>query len=223
MFFTDVLNSSSALDSWRTYGRIGIFAVYVLLIVLFAVLILKKKIGVKIGAVVVGCCVCLTALMFVTVEKPSVFVACDMDEFFDEMENMLTYENINVEKTTEDCLVWSWYNETEDVQCYVTVKERAPGEGIAKDAPTRNVISGTDGKYEYLFAPMFAGSKEGFFGGCKYLGKLFIQSDDLYVNVSYRTTGDDFIDYISAIYPILYTKEISIMELLDKTDGVLFF
>ena len=222
MFHGEIINTATAIGFWSAYGRLIFISIYSVIILLLIIFLLKKKIDKKKGIISVVSIFCMLCLMFVTTSRKTVFTPNDITLFFSELDGMLTIENVDIINSTDSSVAFAWHNKNEDFDCYVTVKERGAQAEIAKDSPTKDTKRGQDGEYEYLFAPMFARQYSEHFGLVRYYGKLFLQSDSYFVNVSYMTYGDDLIDYIAVIYPIFYNKDISIMELLEKTDNDIY-
>lgn len=222
MFHGEIINTATAIGFWSAYGRLIFIAIYSVIILLLIIFLIKKKIDKKKGIISVVCVFCMLLLMFVATPRKTVFNPDELTLFFNDLDGMLTLENVDMINTNDDSVAFAWHNKNEDIDCYVSVKERGPQACIDKDSPEEFTVRGQEGEYEYLFAPMFARSYSEHFGLVRYTGKLFLQSDEYFVNVTYMTYGDDLIDYISVIYPILYNKDISIMELLEKTDNDIY-
>ncbi len=225
MFFAETISADTAIGFWSIYGRWIFIAIYSIIALFLIFLLVKKKIKKSIGIIVIVCCVCLTCLMFVKVGKKTVFDPNETADFFNNLNKMLTIENISLSETTDERTVWTWSNENEQMRYIVTVRCNNDNAYNLTDEPDtdKSHISGNIDKYKYFFVPMLPQVFDEYCLLVKYFGKLYFQSDKYFVEVVYKMTGDDLIDFVSVIYPWLYTKEISLIELLEKSpDGTVF-
>lgn len=225
MFFKETISADTAIGFWCIYGRWIFIAIYSIITLFLIILVFKKKVKKPIGIIAIACCICLTCLMFVKVGKKPVFDPNETADFFNSLSTMLTIENISLSETTEERTVWTWCNENDQMAYIVTVRCNNDNAYNLTGEPNtdKSIISGKIDEYKYSFVPMLPQIFDEYCLLVKYFGKLYFQSDKYFVEVVYKMTGDDVIDYVSVIYPWLYTKDISLLELLEKSsDGTIF-
>lgn len=215
------INTETSIGLWSICGRWIFAAIYTILIVTFLILALRRKVNKKVGIIVISISAILFSLMFVGGMKKSVFTPDNIAQFCSNIEKKLSVEYLDLEESTDDSLVWKWSETNEDFWYMISVRENTPEYYVLDQNGTiPKMVHGKINGCKYTFNPMFPQIYEEYlYLKTNYTGKLYIQNDKYYIEITYTLFEDDFIDYVSVIYPFLYNKEHSLSYLIETSDS----